>query len=491
MGAGSILFIDLNNSARFPSLSIGYLIAGLRNSGFDVDVLSPMAVGVPGYERDEVDTYWSHLKRRAFFSSHFATLPFHNLAHWAWKYARARPNRRTIEATRVALSSNDHDVLLVSAYLENYFSVVTLGKIAAKAGIPLVVGGPAFNFPGTAEQWLGIPGLTAIVASEMDVAVGDFVNTVIAGGDLTRFPGIFLPDGRSSKAAAPLQTLGDLPVPDFTDFPWNKYASPVIPVMTGRGCAWGRCLFCSDVTSVNGRTFRSLPLKNVLEEMGVQSSRHNCKDIFFVDLKLNSDLEVWRGIISNYQEILPDGRWAAMVHVDNSNDNGLSSADLRAARASGMTRISFGLESGSQRLLQRMAKGTTVGRMSQFLKDAASAGLSTRATMIIGYPGETADDLEKTNHFVSEHSPYLDRIRVSRFAPIPGTPFAKLYEQTPHKVPGVRKIEWRPRFGSGAYRYQPARSRHYRKQKAKLLWQIYKINREEVPSEASAFNGIM
>jgi radical SAM superfamily enzyme YgiQ (UPF0313 family) len=94
----------------------------------------------------------------------------------------------------------------------------------------------------------------------------------------------------TSTTAPPLADLSRLPVPDFADFPWHLYRTPVVPVMTGRGCSWGRCLFCSDVETVNGRTFRSRPVEAVLDEISQQSARHAAKQVAFLDIKLNGDL---------------------------------------------------------------------------------------------------------------------------------------------------------------------------------------------------------
>ena len=57
--------------------------------------------------------------------------------------------------------------------------------------------------------------------------------------------------------APPLADLDRLPFPDYSQFPWSKYPNIIVPMITGRGCGWGVCTFCSDVTSTAGRRFRS------------------------------------------------------------------------------------------------------------------------------------------------------------------------------------------------------------------------------------------
>ena len=69
-----------------------------------------------------------------------------------------------------------------------------------------------------------------------DLSIGDLVSAVAERRDLLQFPGIVLPDGRAAPPAPPLRGLDATPVPDFTDFPWDRYRVRIVPLMTGRGC---------------------------------------------------------------------------------------------------------------------------------------------------------------------------------------------------------------------------------------------------------------
>jgi hypothetical protein len=80
------LLVDLNNYARFPTLAIGYLVAALRREGIDVEVLSPLAYGLPATEREHQETLRDQLVRRAYFATHPALISSHD----ALRNARAR-----------------------------------------------------------------------------------------------------------------------------------------------------------------------------------------------------------------------------------------------------------------------------------------------------------------------------------------------------------------------------------------------------------------
>jgi radical SAM superfamily enzyme YgiQ (UPF0313 family) len=380
---------------------------------------------------------------------------------------------------------------LISAYLEHHSTVCAIGRLAASRGIPLLVGGSVFNLDGPAQAWCRIPGVTAVIGAECDLSIPGIVRTALDGADLLKFPGVTLPTGEESPAASPLRDLDAVPVPDFSDFPWDRYPSRVIPLMTGRGCQWRNCRFCNDIVTASGLSYRSRSVESVLNEMREQSHRLATKNFLFLDIKLNSHPRVFRGIIDGVQRYVPDAQWIGTVHVDRRRDNGLSKQDLRAAAKAGMRRVSFGLESGSQRLLDSMQKGCDVEMNEEFIRNAYAAGLSVRCTMIQGYPGETAEDLELSADFLKRNRRYIDRLRMSKFSAPEGTPIYFDLRDRPYLHPDTRVVRLEPQRGGLRYINSDQGCRAYRRAKARLLDEVYEINRREVRSAARMFDGMM
>jgi anaerobic magnesium-protoporphyrin IX monomethyl ester cyclase len=486
-----VLLVDLNNFARYPTLSIGYLVAALRRASFDVEVLCPLNHGVHPAVRERPEGRRSHIERRAYFATHRAAAPFHETLRAARKRAEHRAHPRVIKEVQRSLDERPPDVLLLSAYLDHYPSVHALAGMAATKNIPVLLGGPMFNLPDVAREWVDIPGLSAVVGGEVDLSLDAIVGTVLDGGDMTQHPGVFMPGGREAPPAPPLDDLSLLPTPDFSDFPWNRYPDKVIPLMTGRGCAWGRCLFCSDVITANGRTFRSRPVEAVLDELEEQSERYGTRDFICLDIKLNSNLETWRGLIDGFQDRVPGGRWIGTVHAQARGDNGLTATDLHAARAAGLTRMSFGLETGSQRVNDSMAKGTALEHTSQFLRDAHRAGISLRTTMMLGYPGETAQDVNETVRFVRDHENHLDRIQMNLFKATPGTRFNDQFDRHPERYEALTHLRWNPRLARASYRNRLTADSDYRRAKRELLGLVHQINRRPLREHAVVFDGLM
>lgn len=489
-GSLRVLVVDLNNFSSFPTLAIGLLVASLRNAGNEVRLISPLAYDVEAAERERAETVLDDWARRIHLSTARTFRPVRDASRAARAWWNNRPHPRVLEEAARALADKP-DVLILSAYLQHYPTVVELGKLAKAAGVPFLLGGPMFNITETSEAWRATPGLTAVVGAEADLSISDLVGAAAAGEDLLKFEGVVLPDGRRSAPAQPLRDLDATPVPDFSDFPWDRYRVRIVPLMTGRGCQWSKCTFCSDVVSVSGRTYRTRSLESVLHEMREQARRHETSNFLFLDLKLNSNPAMFRGIAENVQSQVPGAQWIGTVHVDRRRDNGLSRADLRAAVASGMRRVSFGLESGSQRLLDLMKKGSDVEANATFIREAYDAGLSVRCTMMKGYPGETAEDLELTADFLERHGEYIDRIRFNDFSLLLGTPAYDAVQADPSQFPDLRLRGSDARHARGRYVAPDSNGRAYRKAKARVLRAVYAVNRRRIRSSAREFDGLM
>ncbi|MDW4500567.1 radical SAM protein [Sulfitobacter sp. D35] len=487
-----VLLVDLNQFASFPTLAIGLLTAALRQRGHRVQVLCPLAYDVPGVQRERAETFKDYLSMRIRLSDSRLVVFARELSRAPREWRRNRPHPAILREISRQLTDGT-DAILVSAYLNHSQAVRAIADLAAERGIPMILGGPMFNLPEVAAEWRRIPGVTAVVGGESELHVANLVEALIRGGEaaIARLPGVTLPSGSPQTPTPPLRPLNSVPFADFTDFPWDRYPVRIVPMMTGRGCQWDKCTFCSDVISASGRTFRTRSVENVLLEVEEQSRRHSTSNFLFIDLKLNSYPNMFRGLADGMRRHVRDAEWIGTVHVDMRKDNGLSRSDLAAAAKGGMRRINFGLESGSQRLLDAMRKGSSVEANSAFIRHAYEAGLSIRCSMFKGYPGETAEDMQLTARFLEAHAPYLDRIRFCDFSLPIGTP---LHEALMRNGGSNDLMSVTANVGSRAfarYEWKEAKDRSYRRAKARLLRVVHEINRRPLRPSARQFDGLM
>lgn len=488
-----VLVIDLNNFSRYPTLPVGIIVAVLRQAGMDVQVLSPLARGVQGYPRLTRARRWELLLDRAKYWS--AVTPsqivrrLRRRAAVALSPADSSSRRTIVEYTRDMLQSRP-DAVLLSTYTMHERTCDDIAALCEERGIPLLVGGPYFSARPLVERWAVKPGVTAVFSGEPEGFLPALVEDLANGRDLTRFPGISTA-GHICGPAPPLLALDALPLADYSDFPWDRYPNRIVPIMTARGCEWARCRFCADVRTAAGRTFRSRSLYNVLEEIRVQRERHDASLFVFLDLKLNSDVGLWRGLAERMPALAPGMRWTASVHVDARPDNGLTRDDLRQAARAGLARVTTGLESASESLRKRMAKGTSLERTAAYIRDAAEAGISVRLTTILGYPGEEPADVEQTARFLTEHAPWIERVMLNRYTLMLDTDDDRRFRTERPPAPPIRPGTVDPLTAVVEHENTVLGTRSHRRAAYRLMAAVHEINRRPLTLRAQDFEGVM
>lgn len=489
---GRILLVDLNNEASYPTLAIGCLKEPLIADGYDVDVFSPLAHGMKPLPRDQQETFIDYAISRLLFSASPTVEWAKEVLISIYNKIRFRPTLKLKRTYRSLLTQGQYDGVMVSCYLQYYPMMVSIAAETKRHGIPLLLGGPYFNQQEVTKEWLKIDGVDYIFGGEADYVMPQLAKALIKKSGLESIKGVFHLNGElAGQAAPPIAIHNSKSMPDFDHFSWSDHPHRVIPIMAGRGCAWGKCLFCSDVTTASTRTFRSRRVQLVLAEMKFQSQRYKTNNYIFFDSKLNSDLFMWRGLISHIQTEIPGANWVASVHIDGKGENGLSAEELELAFSAGLRRVSFGLETASQRLNKKMLKGTSVPRTREFVKNAHAAGISVRTTIMLGYPGETAKDVLATADFLRDLFDQIDRVKLSGFKAIPGTAFESRLERRPEKFKSIKNFRWDYRFAKGIYNYHVEDKKQYRRAKADLLKIVHLINKKAIMDSAQQFNGLM
>lgn len=488
-----VLLVDLNNFARYPTVGIGMLAAVLRRDGIRVGVFSPLAIDVPGVAREARVRATGRVEQYLRYVTAQSSMPVictarARLVRYRHPIGR-RERHRILEAFDRALMSG-YDAVLVSTYLMYREVVEAIAARCAGRDVPVGLGGPYFAQAEVVRAWRAIPGVTAVLAGEAESHASRFVRALVDRCDLDGLPGVST--AHAQKAAAPsLSDLDALPFADYGDFPWDRYPNRLVPVIVGRGCGWGRCTFCSDVTSTAGRGFRARSASHVLAELTHQSNRHDTSSFVFTDLKLNSDLATWYGIMDGAQRAVPGMRWVGSVHVDRRAENGLEGARLKQVAAAGMVRLTTGLESGSQRILDAMDKGTSVEAVERMIRGAWESGISVRLTMILGYPGEEPEDVEASAAFLERNERYVGRVLLNRFAMITGTRIQRRLRRGFEHREALQEMVEDPASAIWPHRYGRAAERAYRRAVWRLLGATHAINRRTLHLSAAAFEGVM
>ncbi len=138
-----------------------------------------------------------------------------------------------------------------------------------------------------------------------------------------------------------------------------------------------------------------------------------------------------------------------------------------------------------------MNKGADLAETSRFLHDAKRAGISVRVTMIVGYPGEEAGDVDSTIRFLSGHDGCIERVALNRFQIICGARFHRRLEKDPAFAPQVSSVETDHPMAQVSHHYAQTEDRSYRRAVSRLIRAVHEINRRPLSPEARAFEGVM
>ncbi|MCB0386404.1 MAG: B12-binding domain-containing radical SAM protein, partial [Bdellovibrionales bacterium] len=189
--------------------------------------------------------------------------------------------------------------------------------------------------------------------------------------------------------------LNDLPVPYFGDFNFHDYRHFALPIMMSRGCV-AKCTFCSETRFWN--KFRYREADHVIREMTENRQEDWPTHYLVADSLLNGNFRVLGDLAR--QVIEKDLRitWGGYARLDRRMTPEL----LSALHRSGCQYLSYGLETGSQAVMDAMEKHTTVEVSKQVIRDTFLAGIEVHLNIVVGFPTETEEDFQQTLDFLTE-----------------------------------------------------------------------------------------
>ena len=218
-----------------------------------------------------------------------------------------------------------------------------------------------------------------------------------------------------------VEDLDSLPFVDYSLCDLDFYTAPVFgespPKKTlysiiARGCV-NRCGFCAYQRSKV--RFRSV--QHVIDEIKHTRKQYHFDRLRFLDSSIGMNRKLLLELCDNIKTQIndPDFEWYASIRSDQVDEE-----LLRAMQESGCRHLFYGFESGSPSTLKLMNKGCTVEQNKKVLKLHKKLNFPLSVYMILGYPGETEDDIKLTIKFIKENNT-PDRYVVQWFKPWPGS----------------------------------------------------------------------
>lgn len=286
-------------------------------------------------------------------------------------------------------------------------------------GLVTLIGGPHASFV-AADLIEKDPWIDVVVVGEGDQTIVDLVETLSEGGDLANVAGIaFRRNGRAvANSPRPLiKNLDSLPLPARDLLPISKYRALKVPstIITSRGCPFG-CIFCS-APKMFGRGVRYRNPGLVVDEIEMLNRELGFQEINIVDDTFTVKEPHVQAICQGIQDRGLKITWSVYSRVDTINPR-----VLNTMKEAGCTWVCFGLESGSQKILDTIKKRITTDKSREAIKMATESGLNVLASFILGLPGENPETAGQTVGLARD---LFDTYKVSYgfhlLAPMPGT----------------------------------------------------------------------
>jgi anaerobic magnesium-protoporphyrin IX monomethyl ester cyclase len=290
----------------------------------------------------------------------------------------------------------------------------------------VLFGGP--HVSATAEDSIQKSCIDGIAVGEAEGSLADFMGSFFAGrtvaieGMLIKQQGKVLSGGKRPF----IEELDELPFPAWSLLknlkrysPPDALHTPIATILTSRGCPY-RCTFCL-APRIWGNRIRRRSVKNVIEEIGHLVDEHGIREIHIADDDFSHDRDWTIRFLRKVRGSFADLRFYFMngLRIDNIDEEILNR--LRDAR---FINVGFGIESGDQRLLNRIKKGLTIKTITEKMRMAKAKGFKTWAFFIFGLPGETPATMKRTLDFSLFLDP--DFAKYLCCVPYPGT---EVYEE--------------------------------------------------------------
>jgi radical SAM superfamily enzyme YgiQ (UPF0313 family) len=200
----------------------------------------------------------------------------------------------------------------------------------------------------------------------------------------------------------------------------QSYSNRILPIMASRGCP-EKCSFCSTPLTWGNKVRWKSPFL-LYKEMDFFIKKYNIGEIQFQDDTITANLKYLTELCSylkkfNIPWCTPNG---IKINYHQKNQYEM----FKMMKESGCYQVTFGCESGSQRVLDEIIqKNTKVSSFKDSIQKAKDAGLFVHSFWIIGFPNETYEEMQKTIDIASKCG--ADSYSLSIYNPLPGTPLYK------------------------------------------------------------------
>ncbi len=283
-------------------------------------------------------------------------------------------------------------------------------------------------------------GADFVLLGEGEQTLLDIVTAISEGKeDYMQIPGLaFLRNGHPIRTAARkvIKDLDSLPLPawDLVDIPayrkiWlHHHGYFSLNISTTRGCPF-KCNWCAK--PIYGNRYNARSPRHVIRELEYLKTQYNFDHIWMCD----DIFGLKPGWVSEFAGLVEQTGLKFKFKIQSRADLLVQPDYVRALARAGCDNSWMGAESGSQKILDAMDKGTTIAQIAEATRLLREHHIRPGFFIQFGYPGETREDIDLTIHMINHLLP--DELGISVSYPLPGTVF---YERV--KTDLSEKTNW-------------------------------------------------
>lgn len=264
----------------------------------------------------------------------------------------------------------------------------------------------------------------ACVIGEGEVAFTSLLKMFGEGRKPEKIPNVLFHPKYGLSLDWPEIVYGDiqaLPTPDYSKLNSDLYLSPhrYVYYSPSRGCYWNKCTFCDYGLNFDSPTspWRQNPVDKTIQDLS-EISRYAKFVYFSVDVLAPAML---LNLAEKLLEKKIDIRWGAEIRLEKY----WSPERCNLLKNSGCTHISVGYESGNQRILDLIDKGTEVSKIRETTENFHGANIGVQMMGFTGFPTETFEDSLETFRFLEETTNFWTFAGIGEFGLTPGAIVAK------------------------------------------------------------------
>ncbi|MFH1331687.1 MAG: radical SAM protein [archaeon] len=317
------------------------------------------------------------------------------------------------------------DYLGITSTTMAVFNAVEIANEVKKQNkdIKVILGGPHLN-AAPLETFERFDCFDVGVYGEGEYTVVELLEHLDKKKNIDNIKGLVLKKGKKvlmTERRPYIKNLDEIPIPAWDLLPNlvkyyqpaadSLYRSPATLLITSRGCP-GQCVFCEK--SVFGNLCRAYSAPYVIKMIKYLIDNYGIKDLFIEDDNFLVFKNRMRDISKTIIDEKIDITWSCMGRVDVVDEE-----TLRLAKQAGCWQVNYGLESGSQKILDILNKGVTVEQNERAVRLTNKVGIGVKGLFMLGNFGETEQTIKETWDFI-KRVPMTD-FHMTYFTPLPGT----------------------------------------------------------------------